>query len=182
LADPAWPRLVADARWLPLRAARLDVAVLAFMLFHVPDPLAALREVGRVLRDAGVIGVATWGSTVESGAARCWDEMLDQYGAAAADSLLSLHHVMDTPAKVTNLVEAAGLHHTRTVVLPWSFQPTPEEFAQRCLSMGLRARRLASLTGAAQVEFRQHVRHRLDGLDDHAFVERGEVLLTLGRK
>ena len=39
-----------DATKLGFRSEGLDVVIMAFVLFHVPDGLAALREVRRVLR------------------------------------------------------------------------------------------------------------------------------------
>src|SRR5215470_5979270 len=43
------PLLVMDAMALGIRAGTFDIAVLAFVLFHVPDPSAALVEVRRTL-------------------------------------------------------------------------------------------------------------------------------------
>jgi ubiquinone/menaquinone biosynthesis C-methylase UbiE len=54
-------RVVADAAQLPFTAACYDVVVMAFVLFHVPEPEAALREVQRVLRTGGSLGLTTWG-------------------------------------------------------------------------------------------------------------------------
>src|SRR5262245_36840934 len=76
LARRVVPCAAMDAQRLALRSQSFDVVLLAYVLFHCPEPLAALREVHRVLRDAGTIGVVNWGSAVMPGA-EIWTEELD---------------------------------------------------------------------------------------------------------
>lgn len=52
--------LVADAAAMPLESASVDVVVCAFMLHLAVDRRAVLREVGRILRPAGTLGLVTW--------------------------------------------------------------------------------------------------------------------------
>jgi SAM-dependent methyltransferase len=52
--------LVADAAAMPLESASVDVVVCAFMLHLAADRRAVLREVGRILRPAGTLGLVTW--------------------------------------------------------------------------------------------------------------------------
>jgi SAM-dependent methyltransferase len=56
---PTVPAVAADVTRLPLRSRAFDVAVAAFSLNHVRDPVAALAELRRVLRPGGgaVVGV-----------------------------------------------------------------------------------------------------------------------------
>jgi ubiquinone/menaquinone biosynthesis C-methylase UbiE len=49
------PAVLADAQALPFGADRFDLAVAACSLTHVPDPVAGLREVARVVRPGGVV-------------------------------------------------------------------------------------------------------------------------------
>ncbi|MGZ8260179.1 MAG: class I SAM-dependent methyltransferase, partial [Caldimonas sp.] len=61
-----------DAESLDLSEASFDIALCALGLMYVPDPGRALREMARVLRPAGRIGVAVWGER-----AKCrWSPLL----------------------------------------------------------------------------------------------------------
>ncbi len=52
--------IVADAAAMPLATASVDVVLCAFMLHLAEDRRAVLREVGRILRPAGMLGLVTW--------------------------------------------------------------------------------------------------------------------------
>lgn len=53
------PAVRADATALPFRGQAFDAVVAVNVLDHLPDPLAALREAGRVLTPDGLLVVAT---------------------------------------------------------------------------------------------------------------------------
>jgi SAM-dependent methyltransferase len=63
-AAPAGPGrfewTVADAAAMPLADASVDVVLCAFMLQLASDRPTVLREVGRVLRPGGWLGIVTW--------------------------------------------------------------------------------------------------------------------------
>lgn len=60
-ASSAVPRMVADAAAPGIREEAIDVAVMAFVLFHLADPLRALEQISLVLRPGGMLGTLTWG-------------------------------------------------------------------------------------------------------------------------
>ena len=59
------PALAADVLALPLRDGCVDVAATAFVLNHLGDPAAALRELGRVVRPGGAVLAATFAARSE---------------------------------------------------------------------------------------------------------------------
>ncbi|MFO1337241.1 MAG: class I SAM-dependent methyltransferase [Burkholderiaceae bacterium] len=52
--------LEGDAQELPLPDASVDAAVMALVLFFVPDPMQGLREMVRVVRGGGTIAAYQW--------------------------------------------------------------------------------------------------------------------------
>jgi ubiquinone/menaquinone biosynthesis C-methylase UbiE len=53
------PAAVADATSLPFRDRAVGAATALHMLYHVPDPPAALAEIRRVLRPGGIVVIST---------------------------------------------------------------------------------------------------------------------------
>ena len=171
-------RVVADAGELPFTSSSFDVVVLAFMLFHVPDPVGALRAVRRVLRPGGHIGLATWGEDRPAPALRVWNDELDRYGAPAAEPLLAQHELMDSPAKVSGLLQAAGFQHVTSEVIAWSDHPTLTEFVDRHASLGATGRRLAVLEERVRSELLHDVRQRLEPLTAENFLDSSDVIVA----
>ena len=60
LAGPRARFAVADARALPLAAARFDATVSGLVLNFVPDPPTAVREMARVTRTGGRVAAYVW--------------------------------------------------------------------------------------------------------------------------
>src|SRR5437879_8130848 len=56
------PLALMDVQNLALPANGFQVAVVAFVLFHLPYPEQCLAEVSRVLQPRGALGTVTWGS------------------------------------------------------------------------------------------------------------------------
>jgi len=175
LAPAGWPLAVADALALPLGTGLYDVAVLAFMLFHVSDPVAALREVRRVLRADGTIGLSTWGVASSFRADEIWDEELQAHGAPP-DSASSTRGLMDTTEKLSGLLEEAGFRVLAVDFEPWRLAMTVEQFVALRTTLGAPGRRLAALSPEAREACVNRGRQRLLELDLDGLVDRDEVI------
>lgn len=180
-APEEFPLAVVDATRLPFADGGFDVAVLAFMLFHLPDPAAGIRETRRVVRDGGTVGVAVWGQERPVRAVEIWHDELDRHGAPQDEAQISRHAVLNTPEKLANVLAAEGFHHADVGPVPWSREQDLEGFVDHNTHLGVGARRLARLEPAARREFLTAVRARLSGLDTAAFTDGREVLAGTAR-
>jgi SAM-dependent methyltransferase len=180
LAPSSESRLVTDARRLPFRDASFDVAVLAFMLFHVPAPVTALRSVRAALRTGGTVGVVTWGRQRDTRALEVWTEELDRAGAAPAAPLPAAHEVMDTPDKLGLLLETAAFTGVQAWQVPWSWEPDLDAFMAHRASRGLSGRRLLTLPPENRPEVVTRVRARLVAAPVADLRDTSEVVAAVG--
>jgi SAM-dependent methyltransferase len=178
-AGTRWPRLLADASRLPIRSSCCDVVVMAFMLFHVVEPVGALREAYRVLRAGGRVGVTTWGwETVTSPALTVWNSELERCGGPPHDTLYAAHELMDSRDKVLALLHDAGFREATAEAVSWSYQPSLAEFVARYTTLGTGGRRLARLAPSARAEFISSVTRRLSDLAPEDFFDRRDVVIA----
>jgi ubiquinone/menaquinone biosynthesis C-methylase UbiE len=175
-APAGYPRVVADAAALPFAPAAYDVVVMAFVLFHVPEPQAALREVRRVLRTGGTVGLTTWGQHAIVPALEVWTDELDRHGAPTDNLAPARHDLMDTPEKLRGLLDQAGFRQADVRLVPWSHRPSLEDFVARHSTLGITGRRLAALEPAVRAEFLRRVRNRLEQLSAADFTDRCKVI------
>ena len=175
-----YPLVVMDAQSLAIRSRIADVATLVFMLFHVPDPVAALRDVRRVLCPGGSAGIVTWGSDQGVPGLSIWKEELDAAGAAPdpRDPIVMQQEKMDTPEKMSALLAAAGYTALRAWTRVFEHRWTVDEVVQVQLGCGMSARRIANLSPEAAAACEARVRRRMALLPAEALVHRPEVLFA----
>lgn len=177
-APAEFGRVVGDALRLPFATGAVDVAVLAFMIFHLPDPAAGLREVHRVLAAGGTLGVATWGPDPLVPALQVWRDELDRHGAPPDAPLVGNHDVVNTPDKLGGLLRDAGFAEVEVDEVPWEYHPSLDQFVEQHVELGHTSRRLSGLPPDARAEFLRAVRGRLASLDPDDFLHRHVIVLA----
>lgn len=172
-----------DAPRLGFAPAVFDVAVCVFVLFHLSDPLAGLRELRRVLRPGAHIGAVTWGDDPGTPGLATWREALDGAGAVPdpRDPSIMQHSRMDSEAKLDALLREAGFTGVRTQRQRREHRFTVESLLTIQLRCGLASRRLTSLAADAQARCRAQVEERLSGLSAEDLVYRPEVIFAVAR-
>ena len=175
---------VMDAQRLALADAAFHVAVCIFVLFHLPNPLEALRELRRVLRAGGEIGAVTWGDDPGAPGAAIWRAALDAAGAAPdpRDPSIMQHRRMDTEAKLDALLREAGFTGLRTQHRRAEHRFTVESLLTVQLRCGVASRRLPSLATGEQARCRAQVEERLRRLSPEELVYRPEVIFAVARR
>ena len=168
-----------DAMRLALRTGAFDVAVMAFMLFHAPDPRAALAEARRILRARGALGLVTWMDDSPPPAGHIWNEELDAYEAWDPSPVPHADDQMDTPAKVTDLLAAAGFTLERAWVEHVEHQWDVGRFMGLHTRFGATKRRLDTLDPTRRQAFLTHIGARMAELGPKAFLYHGMAICAV---
>ena len=180
LAPISFRRVIGDAQALPLRSSCFDAAVLAFVLFHLPDPEAGLAEARRVLRAGGLLGILTWGEHAPHPAYDVWVDCLDEHGAPA-DPAPMVHTALDTAdaGALTQALGAAGFADVRVKSQQFCWWPSREEFLEHSTVIGAAARRWRQLEPPARTACAGAAAERLAELPAEDFAARATVLSTV---
>lgn len=175
---------VTDAQHLGIRSGAIDVVVVIFVLFHLPDPSRGLREAYRVLRAAGTVGIVTWGRDPGSPGLSIWQEELDRDGAGTdpRDPSVMQQASMDTREKLQRLLEIAGFVSVNVESTSIAHQWTVDELMAMQSSCGMPARRLASLSSERRDACLTRVETRLRLLTPAELEYRPEVIFAVGAR
>ncbi|MGH2560745.1 MAG: methyltransferase domain-containing protein [Thermomicrobiales bacterium] len=103
-----------DATALPFADGAFDRVLCQFALMYVPDRVAALREMRRVLAPAGTVGLAVWNAIDHSPAFVLLSEILARHAGPRAADILRSPFVLGDLDEVRSLLTAAELSVLRT--------------------------------------------------------------------
>ena len=137
--DPAEPQLalaraqpvgrtaqfeVGDAMALPYGADRFDAAVMALVIFFVPDPAKGVAEMARVVRPGGAVAAYAWDI---AGGGSAIEPVMIELSAMGIAPLRPPNHLAARIEALQQLWTGAGLEATAT--RQFTVQRTFEDFA-----------------------------------------------------
>jgi SAM-dependent methyltransferase len=178
------PLAAMDLAQLGIRESAADAALLAFVLFLIPSPAAALAEVRRVLRPGGAIGCTAWGQGYELPGTAIWARQLDLHGAGPdlKPDAAKRDTLMDTTDKLGSLLEVAGL----TVSSIWTERPerrwTWPELLELTSRYGATSRRLSTLDVPRRRECLERVGAAFAEMSAEELIYRPEMLLAVASR
>ena len=103
---------------LPFPDGAFDAAVGAFVVNHVADPPAALRELRRVVRPGGRVVLSCWDADERNRALGVFSEAITH--ADASDGLIGASPLRATPDAFAALLRDAGLRDVRVDHIAWT--------------------------------------------------------------
>jgi SAM-dependent methyltransferase len=176
-APAGHPRVAMDLARLAFAPQSFDVAVAAFVLFHVTDPLRALREIHRALRPGGSLGTITWEGEPTFPAQLVWDGELDAHGAPRPPSRVD-HAPTCSPEQMQRILREAGYAPIRTCTGRLDHRYTLDSFIAMRVGRGASRRRVAALDAERRAAFLERVRERLAGCSPADLTDRTGIVFA----
>lgn len=171
----------ADALALPLADRVVDAVILAYVLFHLADPLLALTEAARVLRPGGRAGTITWAWERASRADTMWDQILTDAGVPPAP-LRRVDAGLNRPAAIEASLSSAGLRPEHIWTERLHHQWDRSSFWDLAIGGGANRVRLSRVDTVTRAKVLARVHSRLGQLVPQDYLWEGEIICTVATK
>jgi SAM-dependent methyltransferase len=173
--------VLADAVALPLADGCASAVILAYVLFHLQDPVWALAEAARVLGPAGRAGTVTWGWERAPRASGMWSQILADAGVAPGP----LRHAdtgLDTPDAVAATLRSAGLQPECIWSQPLRRQWDRSSYFRLASGGGASRARLSLVDSATRAKVLVLLRRRLEQLSPGDLLWEVEVICAVATR
>lgn len=172
-----------DAERMDLEDASVDGVLCRWGYMLIADPVAALGETKRVLRDGGRVAFSVWGEPARN----LWASVpgrlvLEHTGAPRPDPHAPGIFAMANEERTRELLGAAGLEPERmeTVAMEWLFESADDYWRMVIDLAGAIAMVLRSLPDAEQAAVRERVQQELQPYEEgHGYRLEGSCLNVL---
>jgi hypothetical protein len=176
-----------DASQIALRPNSIDLALLAFVLFHYPDIPAGLHELMRVLRPGGAVGSAVFHTSPDFKAKQIWDAALAEEVKKAEIAVVELDAVDKTEAtnraiKSKRLFASVGFTDIKTTEKVYVHQWDPDAYRAFRSGFGSSGAKFRSLPSESQASLLENIRESYSQLPAISFRYEPVVLYTTAKK
>ena len=175
----------ATADALPFPDGSFDVAIAGLVLHFVPDPLAAVTEMARVVHEAGTVAAYVWEFAGEWQFTHTFWTPAIALDAGAASLDPSTQFTICAPGPLTEVFSSAGLQAVvaESVVMPVTFRDFDDYWLPHLLPGSSPAQRYAtSLDSAALATLRERLLATLPIEADGSIPLLGRVWAVRGTK
>ena len=173
--------VLADALALPLANASADAVILAYVLFHLADPVHALAEAARVLRPGGRAGIITWASERAPRASAVWDQILAEAGVPQGP-LRQADTGLDRPDALTATLRSARLRPQRIWPERLRRQWDRSSFLELASGGAANRVRLSLVDAATRTDVLARLRLGLERLAPADLLWEGEVICAVASR
>lgn len=111
--DPRLSWQTADAQALPFPDGSVDAVVCQFGLMFMPDRVAALREMKRVLGSAGILLLSTWDDLARNPATKLLHELAAKLFPQDPPTFMKIPFSLPDPHELERLATEAGFRGIR---------------------------------------------------------------------
>lgn len=175
------PRAVMDAERLAFTDEAFDAVLAMFVLFHLPDAAAGLREMRRVTKRGGTVAFTTWGDDdTDFRAFDVFDEVLDRRGAAEGRGFYSRYDPIESAEKCEALLSECGFSVSSVRAERMAHEWTEDDVIGFRTQVGYGRVRWDSLDATARPSALEDGRRALRSLPPEDLVLRDEVIYAVG--
>ena len=175
------PGTVANMLALPFEDESFDAAVAGFSISHVAEPVRALAEARRVVRQGGAVAAAVFAARASDASKETVDAVATRFGFEPPQWYsrlkLEIEPLTNTPAALRSCAEAAGLSGVVVNERADAGVDAPEDIAASRLGMAHYAPFVQSLSKKKRQEL---FAAAIDAVSEHPAPLRPVVLIMTG--